>query len=383
MPLQFQRVSQLQVEHLPCSLAFQPQTPHLLIGDTAGNVSCHDVTNGARLATLQWHQYPVVAVGYYQNALYSFDQLQNLVAWNLDTLQVNQIHSLTMQGNMPENTHPQQKKNYRKGDWVEVSDWQRGIDGEYIKLTKLVPLWTVATAHFTHRGNYLFFGVNAHPDVLYGKGFATLYMVDVETGALVRTFDWEAFFSCREVGSIDAIAISRDDTQLAASGLDVIYSSVGDWSNSQELIHQWCIQDGTEVCCYEYFPDLYNPHDHERIDLAFSPDRSQLLIAREGWLSLWNVPSPESHALVVTDMESNYHELPLHSPGVFNWSPISNLVAFGSPAGLLRLIDIAAAEILFEQQVSQAAIQQVQFSQTGEFLAIYSQDLTFEIWHIL
>lgn len=381
--MEFQKLSQFQSEQLPWCLTFSPQAPHLFIGDAAGNLLCHDVMNGARLTTLHWHEHPVVAVGCYQNDLYSFDQLQNLVCWNLSTFKVNRTYPLTMQGGMPLNTTPQQQKNYRKGDLVEVSWLQRSVNGNYIKLTKLVPLWTVATARFTHGGRYLIFGIDAHPEAFYtSRGVSTLYMIDVETGSLVRGFDWEAFFSCRDVGSIDAIAISRDDTQLAASGLDIIYSSEGDWSNSRELIHQWCIDDGAEVCGYEYDAYLYRPSDHERIDLAFSPDMSQILCSRQGWISLWNVPSPESRLLLVADEECNYHELPLHLPGVFDWSPVSNLVAFGSPEGLLRFIDIAAVEILFEQRVSQAAIQQVLFSKNGEFLAVYSQDLTFEIWSI-
>lgn len=382
MKLEFQRLSQLQVEHLPFSLTFRPQAPHLFIGDATGNLYCHDVTSGTRLATLQWHKHPVVAVRCYKNNLYSFDQLQNLVSWDLSTLQVNQTYSLEMQGNRPENTIPPQPENYRKGDLVEISYLQRDVDGKYIKLTKSVPLGTVATACFTHSGRYLIFGVDAHPNVIYSKGFSTLYMIDVETGSLVRKFDWEAFFSCEDVGAIDAIAISKDDTQLAASGLDVIYSTVGDWSNSRELIHQWCINDGAEVCCYEYDPYLYTPHEHKKIGLAFSPDMKQLLTNRVGNLCLWNVPSPESRNLIITDEDYNYYELPLHTPGVFDWSSVSNLVAFGSAEGMLRFIDVATVKILFEQKVSQAAIQQVGFSQNGEFLAAYSKDLTFEIWHI-
>jgi WD40 repeat protein len=376
----FHPLSQFQSEQLPWSLTFHPQAPHLFIGDAAGNLLCHDVMNGARLTTLQWHEHPVVAVGCYQNELYSFDQLQNLVSWNLSTFQVNQTYSLSMPGGMPWNSTPQQQKNYSKGDLVEVSWLHKSVNGNYMKLTKLVPLWTVATARFTHGGRYLFFGVDAHQKASYGV--STLYMIDVETGSLVREFDYSAFFSCRDVGSIDAIAISRDDTQLAASGLDVIYSSEGDWSNSQELIHQWCIDDGEQVCAYEYDACLYRPSAHEKIDLAFSPDMGQILCSRQGWLSLWKVPSPESRRLLVADENCNYQSLPIHSPGVFDWSPVSNLVAFGSPSGLLKFIDIATVEILFEQQVSQTAIQQVLFSQNGEFLAVYSEDLTVEIWSI-
>jgi len=324
-----------------------------------------------------------MALGYHQNDLYSFDQLQNLISWDLSTFQVKQTYSLTMQGGMPLNTTPEQQKNYREGDLVEVSGLQSRRDGNYTKLAKQVPLWTVATAHFTHSGRYLIFGVNSHPQAFYtSRGVAALYMIDVATGSLVREFDWEAFFSCQDVGSIDAIAISRDDTQLAVSGLDIIYSTEGDWSNSRELIHQWGLEDGAEVCGYEYDAYLYRPSDHERIDLAFAPDLSQILCSRQGWLSLWQVPSPGSHCLLVSDEECNSQELPLHLPGVFDWSPVGSLVAFGSPEGCLRFVDIATAEILFKQQVSQAPIQQVLFSQKGEFLAICAQDSTVEIWSV-
>jgi hypothetical protein len=58
------------------------------------------------------------------------------------------------------------------------------------------------------------------------------------------------------------------------------------------------------------------------------------------------------------------------------------VVAFGSPEGVLRFVDIATVEILFEQQVSQAPIQQVLFSQKGEFLAICFEDSMVEVWSI-
>jgi len=381
--MEFQKLSHFQSEQRIECLTFCPQGSRLLIGDAVGDLFCHDVTNGARLMTLRGHEHPVVAVGCCQNDLYSFDQLQNLVTWDLSTFQIKQTYSLTMQGGMPLNTNPQQQTTYTKGDLVEVSWVQSSGDGNHAKLTKQVPLWTVAIARFTHNGRYLIFGVNAHPQAFYtSRGVSALYMIDVATGSLVRTLDWEAFFGCRDVGSIDAIAISRDDTQLAVSGLDIIYSTEGDWSNSRELIHQWCLEDGAEVCGYEYDPYLYRPSDHERIDLAFAPDMRQILCSRQGWLSLWHVPSPESRRLLVADEECNSQELPLHLPGVFDWSPGSNVVAFGSPEGVLRFVDIATVEILFEQQVSQAPIQQVLFSQKGEFLAICFEDSMVEVWSI-
>lgn len=69
--------------------------------------------------------------------------------------------------------------------------------------------------------------------------------------------------------------------------------------------------------------------------------------------------------------------------GVFDWSPIGSLVAFGSLGGKLKFVDISTGDMLFEQQVSDAAIQQVKFSSDGKLLALYSQDLTCEVWRIV
>jgi WD40 repeat protein len=400
MPLQFQRASQFQIEQLsdwdftsefdfkqkPCCLTFEPQTSHLFIGDAGGNLYCHDVRTGAKLATFRWHKNPVVAVGCFQNSLYSFDILQNLVSWNLNTLQVDRVYSLTIHGGMPLfiNTERVREscKKYKPGDLVDVSWVRHSTDGNATQMTRKIPLWTVASAKFTHSGKYLIFGVNNYPEPFPRRAFQKLYTIDVETSSLVREFDWATFFGFQDCWEIDGFAISRDDTQLAASGLHIIYSSEGDWSNCQELIHQWCINDGAEICVYKYNDFLYGPSNHKIIDLAFSPNMNQLLIYREGFLSLWNVPSPESRRLIVDENDCSHSEF-LYLRGVFDWSPVSNLVAFGSPEGILRFVDIDTTEILFEQQVDRSAIQQVHFSQNGEFLAVYSKDLVFEIWYIL
>jgi WD40 repeat protein len=246
---------------------------------------------------------------------------------------------------------------------------------------------TSKTSRFTDDGRYLFFCV----DDSHGVN-PNIYKIDVTTGSLVCSFNWEDFYRSEDddfyTGTIDAIAISRDGKQLAASGCITFYEiyydagfSYPDWTHSRELVHQWLIEDGVEVCCYEYNDYILGPCTHERIDLAFSPEIHQLLVESEGEQRLWNVPKAVGERIILdVDDAQFYYDA---QQGVFDWSPIGFLVAFGSLSGKLKFVDISTGEILFEQQVSDAAIQQVQFSSDGRLLALYSQDLTCEVWRII
>jgi WD40 repeat protein len=324
--MKFERLSQIQIDRSPSCLSFQLHTSYIFSGDAAGNIYCHDLNNGTKVATLKCHQHCIVAIGFYQNYLYSFDKLQNLVAWDLDTFQVARIFSLSIQGTS-----------------------------------------TVEIASFTHNGRYLIFV--AHPN-------RPLYKIDVETGILDREFDWGGFFATHDEGSISSFAISRDDTQLAVGGEDRIYSSIGELSCITTNIHQWCLDDGAEICSYyhEYYRNW--PEIPDSFDLAFSPDGREILVY-DGAACLDAVPPPESRRLIITDNRS----ISLYSSGVFDYSPVANLVASAS-GGYIYLFDLNRDEPIFERQISQAAIQQVLFSQNGEFLAVYSEDLTFEVWQI-
>ncbi len=94
-------------------------------------------------------------------------------------------------------------------------------------------------------GDRLIYGVDSHPDS-FTSGCSSLYLIDIKTASIVREFNSDRFFANLDVSSIDKIAISGDDRQLIASGLDIIYDSIGDWSYCREFIYQWCLDDGTE-----------------------------------------------------------------------------------------------------------------------------------------
>jgi WD40 repeat protein len=380
MQLQFQRLLQFQVELLADSssspiqlscLFLDTQAPHLYLGDTNGNLHCYDVGNGKKLSVLQWHQHPIVAIGRYQSCLYSFDRVQNLAVWDLSTLEVIQTYHLAQIKELSNRSY--------KYDLHHSFEKIYGVES--------VGFSTSKTSRFTDDGRYLFFCV----DNLHGVN-PNIYTIDVTTGSLVRSFNWEDFYRSKDddfyTGEIDAIAISRDGKQLAASGCITFYAiyycentSYPDWTHSRELIHQWSIEDGAEVCCYEYNDHIGGPSAHERIDLAFSPETHQLLAESEGEQRLWNVPKAlgERISLDVDDAQFYYDA----EQGVFDWSPIGSLVAFASLGGKLKFVDISTGDILFEQQVSDAEIQQVKFSSDGKLLALYSQDLTCEVWQIV
>ncbi|MGG6296582.1 WD40 repeat domain-containing protein [Leptolyngbya sp. AN02str] len=376
--MEIQRVSQWQIQQSITSLAFQAGTSRLFTGNQAGNIHYYDFKGGLEVATLQWHKSPVVELSCCENYLYSFDKLQNLACWNINTLQVERTHTLSIE-NIPI---------YGR---TAVQDYSS---------TSSVP-WTVEFAQFTPNGEYLIFGIYQLPRNIFTKVLSTLYMVDTKTASLVRTFDWGL---CGD-GHIDTIAISKDGTQLAASGLDIHFSSLGEPLVYHELIYQWCIEDGECVCNYGYDP-IDKPGEHTRIGLAFSPDNQKILLSQGdgiGGLSLWDVPPLESRCMPV---RAEYWEnrLFLDSSGIVDWSPTNDFVALGSPDGFLRFVDIENAAILskppfswsaeqsvhiknvavlLEQQVFQSGIEQLWFSQTGEFLALSSQDLMLEVWQIL
>jgi WD40 repeat protein len=343
--LKVRRLSQWKNKHPILSLSFQPKTSTIFIGDKLGNIHCYDFKGGLEISTFKSHKYPIMAIEFCGDHLYTFDQLQNLVSWNLETLQPKKTHSLCIQG------WEREKNTWPKPD--------------------LNAPWTVATALFTSDGKYLVFGVNSAPGGGF-SGFDKLYSIETGTASLTREFE----FSTRDVGLIDSIKISRDNTQLSASGLEAVYDSLEVCSAYCEYIYQWCIESAEKVCTYVYNP-LFRLNEHEKINLAFSPDTKQILSSSKSYSSLWNVPPLDSRELTVLDEK----ELFLH--GVVDWSPVDNsLVAFGSSSGFLTLIDIAEDEILFEERVSQSEIQKICFSHTGEFLAVSYQDLTFEIWEI-
>jgi WD40 repeat protein len=353
MKLNLRRLSQWQVQHQISSFIFHPKKENILIGDKLGNINICDFKSGKKLVTQNFHRSPVIAMEFCGDYLYTLDKLQNLVSWDLETSQSEQTHSLCMKG------------------------WEnRGIS--WPKTASGIP-WTVATALFTSDGKNLIFGVNSAPRAEF-SGFSTLYLIETQTASLLREFE----FITWDVGTIDSIAISRDNTQLAASGLDVIYSSVGDWSACSEHIHQWCIKTAELVCKYAFDP-IFSPSEHEDISLVFSADTRKVLSFSESYSNLWNVPPLDSRDLTVVD------ERELFLSGVADWSPVSNLVASGSLGGHLTLVDmaefenqvdIAEVEILFEERIFQSEIQQIRFSRTGEFLAVFCKDLTFEVWQI-
>jgi WD40 repeat protein len=353
MKLNLQRLSQWKNQHQISSFVFHTKKANILIGDEFGNISIYDFKSGKKLETLSSHESSIIAMGFCGDYLYTFDKLQNLVSWNLETFQSEQINSLCMQG------------------------WGRQ-ENVWLKSASGLP-WTVATALFTSDGKNLIFGVNSAPGAEF-SGFSTLYLIETQTASLLREFE----FTTWDVGTIDSIAISRDNTQLAASGLDVIYSSVGDWSACSEHIHQWCIKTAELVCKYAFDP-IFRPSEHEDISLVFSADTRKILSFSESYSNLWNVPPLDSRDLTVVD------ERELFLSGVADWSPVSNLVASGSLGGHLTLVDmaefenqvdIAEVEILFEERIFQSEIQQIRFSRTGEFLAVFCKDLTFEVWQI-
>lgn len=383
--MEIQRVSQWQVQQSITSLTFQAGTSHLFTGNQAGNIHCYDFKGGVEVATLMWHKSPVVAIECCENYLYSFDKLQNLACWNINTLQIERTHSLCME-KVP----------------------SHGLSVRY-NPSSSAP-WTVEFAQFTPNGKHLIFGIHSHRRHTT-EGLDTLYMVDTKAASLVRTFEFGLGYGT-DVVHIDAIAISKDGTQLAASGLNIYFSvDPGDWTHCNELIDHWCIEDGESVCVYEYSSYLDRPSQHTRIDLTFSPDNQKILLSKgEGifnYLSLWDVPSLQSRRLIVREDLEDLEEktLLLTSPGIFEWSPTDDFVAFGSPDGLLRLVDIKQAAILskrlfsqsaigqsdqvkkvtvlFEQQFSQSAIKQLRFSQSGEYLALSSEDLMLKVCQIL
>ncbi|MBD2158244.1 WD40 repeat domain-containing protein [Leptolyngbya sp. PL-A3] len=381
--MEIQRLSQWQVQHSIASLAFQAGTSRLFTGNQAGDIHCYDFKSGLEVATLQWHKSPVVAIKCCEDYLYSFDKLQNLACWNINTFQIERTHFLSME-KIPiyGQTTAQSLSNSR---------------------TSSVP-WTVECAQFTPNGKYLIFGIYPPPRNLI-EGVDGLYMVDTKTASLVRWFSGNSWINtdCR---NLDTITISKDGTQLAASGIDSSWSPEAGWIYCRELVDQWCIEDGEHVCTYEYDSYIDRVVDRKRIDLAFSPDNQKILFSKKeegiGALSLWNVPPVESRRIPRTEHSENM--LLLDSPGVFDWSPTKDFVAFGAPDGFLRFVDIENAAILskpsfpqsveqsvhvknvavlLEQQVSQSGIEQLCFSQTGEYLALSSQDLMLQVWQIL
>lgn len=379
--LEIQRISQWQVQQSITSLTFQAGTSRLFTANQTGNIHWYDFKGDVEVATLKWHKSPVVAIECCENYLYSFDKLQNLACWNINTLQIERTHTLSIE-NVPiyGRTAAQSSTGYNS--------------------TLSVP-WTVEFAQFTPNGEYLIFGIYQLPRNIFTKALSRLYMVDTKTASLVRTFDWGLYGD----GHIDTIAISKDGTQLAASGLDIYSSSLGEPLIYHELIYQWCIEDGECICNYGYDP-IDTPSEHTRIGLAFSLDNQKILLSQGdgiGGLSLWNVPPLESRHMTV---RAEYWEnrLFLDSSGIVDWSPTNDFVAFGSPDGFLRFVDIENAAILskppfswsveqsihiknvavlLEQQVSQSGIEQLWFSQTGQYLALSFQNLMLQVWQIL
>jgi WD40 repeat protein len=395
MQLQFQRLLRFQVELLADSssspiqlscLFLDTQASHLYLGDTNGNLHCYDVGNGKKLSVSRWHQHPIVAIGRCQNCLYSFDRLQNLAAWDLSTLEVIQTYNLAQIKELSDRSYT-----YNLHDSFEKHYGAESIGYSNSK-----------TSRFTDNGRYLFFCVDCSHAVN-----PNIYTIDVTTGSLVRSFNWEDFYRSKDddfyTGEIDAIAISRDGKQLAASGCITFYAiyyceniSYPDWTHSRELIHQWSIEDGVEVCCYEYDHYVSGPCDHKRIEVAFSPEGHQLLVQGQDGQRLWNVPQAGGDSPIAkgeaTPIETLRDRIILDDEnaqwsvavqGVCDWPPIGSLVAFGSLDGKIKFVDISTGDLLFEQQVSDAQIQQVKFSSDGTLLALYSQDLTCEFWQIV
>ncbi|HEY9630666.1 MAG TPA: hypothetical protein V6C84_25495 [Coleofasciculaceae cyanobacterium] len=382
--LQIQRLSQWQVQQSISSLTFQAGTSRLFTGNQTGDIHCYDFKGGLEVATLQWHESPVVAIKCCEDYLYSFDKLQNLACWNINTFQIERTHTLSME-KVPiyGQTTAQSLSNNR---------------------TSSVP-WTVECAQFTPNGKYLIFGIYPPPRNLI-EGVDRLYMVDTKTASLVRWFSGSSSVNNVDCMNLDAIAISKDGAQLAASGIDSSFSPEAGWIYCRELIDQWCIEDGEYVCTYVYDSYINRPVNHTKIDLAFSPDNQKILFSQGdgiGGLSLWNVPPVQSRCIPVR-AEHSETMLLLDSPGIFDWSPTNDFVAFGAPDGFLRFVDIENAAILskppftqsveqcihvknvavfLEQQVSQFGIEQLCFSQTGEYLALSFQDLMLQVWQIL
>jgi WD40 repeat protein len=349
--LNLQRVSQWKMTQPITSLAFQHQTLHVFTGDVSGNISCYDIYSGDRLVVLEWHNSPVMAMVFAGDYLYSFDRLQNLVCWDVQTCQIERIHSLSIPAWMPER----------------------------LRASAPHPA-TVAMAMFTATGDRLIYGVDSHPDS-FTSGCSSLYLIDIKTASIVGEFNSDRFFANLDVSSIDKIAISGDDRQLIASGLDIIYDSIGDWSYCREFIYQWCLDDGAEICTYEYNNYLYGPSNHRLIDIVFSPDDRQIFSAADGELYSWQVPPATSRELTIADDEA---KLEFSSyEGIFDLSPnFANLIAFGSSNGYLRFIDLVESETIFEQRISQSKIEHLRFSHTGEFLAVCTKNLIVEVWQV-
>jgi hypothetical protein len=320
--MQFQKLSEIKVERLPTCLAFNSHSQHLFIGDGAGNIYCHDVASGTRLATLQWHQHSVMAFGFYQGYLYSLDEFQNLVAWNLSNYQVAQRLDLKTKGGSP---------------------------------------YAVEISHFTYSGKHLILGIGS-----------SLYIVQVEDGQFVR----ELYLGCHtRIGfdSLESLSISRDDTQLIVIFSDQVDIVSGDINGAAVYIMQLGIENGEEICGYcidDFWPQ--KPFDYHRAVPGFSSDKSRILISDGCYGTLYQFNDTD--------------EFEFSSDGVFgsfDCSPVSDIVAFGDTAGNLCLRDMETKEYLFEEQVFQAPIQQVLFSIHGKYIAVVAGDLNFGIWQLL
>jgi WD40 repeat protein len=98
MKLNLQRLSQWKNQHQISSFVFHPKKANILIGDDLGNINIYDFKSGEKLETLGSHESSMIAMEFCGDYLYTFDKLQNLVSWNLETFQSEQINSLCMQG---------------------------------------------------------------------------------------------------------------------------------------------------------------------------------------------------------------------------------------------------------------------------------------------
>lgn len=332
----------VQLDHPPTAIAFHPHEKIIFVGDKSGNVDLFDLVNGISIQKLSKSSAPILAIGFKEDSIYTFNNKGEIACWDLRTF------------------------TFKNSTFLPIIN----VDEAYVKFDRLGLLVAhearITSAQFDPQGRYLIIGRERES---FSWPYSDLLQVDLQNDE-IREYDFER----RDSPNMDKIAISKDGKQICASGLDVYITSDGDWGfDSPEFIAQWNLENRSKVCSYEC-DHASTPHDHHEFTQTFSPDHQQLLVSLNGELSLWDVSQGE-----IFEAEEHLGHFDITE---IDWSPTSDLVAFGKKDGTVCFYDMNLREILFEEKLFIKPVSCIKFSSDGCYLAAFSEDNSVAIYNI-
>lgn len=165
-------------------------------------------------------------------------------------------------------------------------------------------------------------------------------------------------------GSATALAFSDDNQLLAVGGL--IWKDVG----ADSMYQLWNLDTGTELI-------LRRVAGHAIEEIIISPD-NQLLAARDGdgvWL--WRVDDLITGGPPLVDEHGNGSTQRFDG---IAFSPDYRLFAYGTPTGIIRVVDTDSGALLAELRGHHQDLLDLRFSADGRLLISSGYDHTIRLW---